>query len=577
MSGWLSSLGSFGGGLGLFLLGMWLVTDGLKLAAGRALERILGNWTRSRLRGLFAGAFITAVVQSSSAVTVAAIGFVNAGLLTFTRAVWVLFGANVGTTMTGWLVAMIGFKLDIEAFALPMLGVGMVLKLTGETSRRGALGTALAGFGALFLGIDVLRDAFEGLATEIEIAAPQGDGPLAVIGYVMAGVVLTTLMQSSSAALAVTLTAAGGGLIPTSSAAAVVIGANVGTTVTALLAAIAATPNARRAAGAHVLFNLITGAVALILLPWLVDWTEALRDWLGVDAAPTTTLALFHTVFNVLGVLLMWPVADRMVAILQRRFRSAEEDEGQPRYLDATVAAVPTLALDALLLELKRLGAISLRMATAAISASAGAQRALARDKAIVDRLTVAVGEFAARLSRASMTHESSERLPDILRVARYYDAVADLALQIAALPERDSVASAEPPASLAAFRLEALRVLTLSDATRKEFDGTACEAALGAFEHLYQSVKANLLRAGASGAIEVTEMELMLQFISFSRRAVEQAVKAVRRLRDLGVTSPPDGEQPGAEPGNNTTAEHDDRERAANGGSPSAGCTYEK
>ena len=144
------------GGIGLFLLGMTMLTDGLKLAAGRALERILAAWTRTRLHGLATGVLLTALVQSSTAMTVAAIGFVNAGLLSFTSALWVVFGSNLGSSVTGWLVAWIGFKMKVDAFALPFIGLGMALKLTGEGTRRGGLGMALAGFGVLFLGIDLL-------------------------------------------------------------------------------------------------------------------------------------------------------------------------------------------------------------------------------------------------------------------------------------------------------------------------------------------------------------------------------------------------------------------------------------
>ena len=136
----LSLIGAFIGGLGLFLLGMALMTDGLKIAAGRTLRDILGRWTRTRLRGLLAGALVTSMVQSSSAVTVATIGFVNAGLLTLAQAVWVIFGANVGTSMTGWLVALVGFHVRIDALALPLLGLGMLLRITGADRRRGAIG-----------------------------------------------------------------------------------------------------------------------------------------------------------------------------------------------------------------------------------------------------------------------------------------------------------------------------------------------------------------------------------------------------------------------------------------------------
>jgi Na/Pi-cotransporter len=303
----MSVLGGLFGGIGLFLLGMWLMTEGLKLAAGPALERILARSTGTRLRGLASGALVTAVVQSSSAVIVATIGFVNAGLLTLGQALWVLFGANVGTTMTGWLVAVAGLDFKIEALALPLIGVGMLLHLTGQHSRRGPIGMTVAGFGTLFLGIDVLRETFSGMGSEMGL--PNIDNRvLSVLAHVAAGMALTVLMQSSSAALAVALTAAQSGALPLTAAAAVVIGANLGTTVKALLAALGATANAKRAAMAHVVFNLLTGVVALLLLPWLLTGIVLLGAALDLDSAPAATLALFHTIFNVLGVALMWPL-----------------------------------------------------------------------------------------------------------------------------------------------------------------------------------------------------------------------------------------------------------------------------
>lgn len=522
------------GGLGLFLLGMGLMTEGLKLAAGGALERILGVWTRTRARGLAAGMLITAVLQSSSAITLATIGFVNAGLLTLSQAVWVLFGANVGTTMTGWLVAIVGFKLQIEAFAMPLLGLGMILRLAGEGRRLGAFGTAAAGFGALFLGIDVLRRSFTGLGAELDLDGFEGYGAFAVVAYIAIGVLLTTLMQSSSAALAITLTAAGGGLIGVQSAAAVVIGANVGTTVTALLAAIGATANARRAAGAHVLFNVLTAFVAVLLLPWMLGWTEAVGRWLELDPAPATTLALFHTTFNVLGVVLMWPLSDRLVDFLQARFRSADEAEGRPRHLDPNTTAVPTLALDALVMELRHLGSIALRMARSAMTAPADAQPSVARDKAAVDRLTIAIGEFTARLNRSAMAQESSERLPEILRVARYYDAVADLATQIADQRAPMGAIPAAIAAELEEFKGKSVQLFALADTDRLDFDVVACQATLTDLEGTYQGVKARLLRAGAAGELRVTDMEGLLQVASLVRRSAQQAVKAAQRLHAI-------------------------------------------
>jgi phosphate:Na+ symporter len=558
MSLWFNMITGLLGGLGLFLLGMWLMTDGLRLAAGQTLERILARWTSTPLRGLAAGALITSLVQSSSVITVATIGFVNAGLVSFTQAVWVIFGANVGTTMTGWVVALVGLDFRIEMFALPLIGVGMLLRLTGEHSRRAAIGTALAGFGALFLGIDVLKDAFSGLGQEVQLTAIAGSGWFDVLAFVGLGVVLTTLMQSSSAALVVALTAASAGLVPVTDAAAVVIGANVGTTITAMLAAIGATPNAKRVAAAHVAFNVLTAVIALMILPILLAFIEMLRTVLGLMPEPASTLALFHTVFNVFGVLLMWPLSARLVGELQARFRGGEEDEARPRYLDVNVLRVPALALDALLLELQRIGAIALRMTKGAISTEIAPGRLLAADKRLIDRLTVALGEFTTRLYRTSLPHESAARLPQILRVARYYDAMAELAVEIASAQSRvGDVTDDALRGKTAELNRTAVATLALADTASAEFSLHACEQALAAYETQYHQTKDMLLRVGTEARVPVTQMETLLEQGSITRRAVQQAVKAAQHLRAMAL--PGGGREGGTDTAARTRAFHPD------------------
>lgn len=198
--------GGFFGGVGLFLLGMHLLTDGLKLAAGRALEDLLERSTSTRLRGLAAGILITSLVQSSTAVTVASIGFVNTGLLSLQNALWVIFGSNVGTTMNAWLVAALGFGFRIDAFALPFVGLGAVLMLASGTPRLRALGEALAGFGVLFLGIDVLKESFSGIGGRLDLAEHIRPGFSGYLILVAIGTLLTVLMQASGAVIAIVIT-----------------------------------------------------------------------------------------------------------------------------------------------------------------------------------------------------------------------------------------------------------------------------------------------------------------------------------------------------------------------------------
>jgi phosphate:Na+ symporter len=508
------------GGLGLFLLGMSMMTDGLKLAAGPALERILAGATRTRWHALGSGVMVTAVVQSSSAVTVAAIGFVNAGLLSLGPALWVLFGANVGTTMTGWIIAMIGLKFKIEALALPLIGAGVVLRLTGEGQRRGAIGTALAGFGLLFLGIAMLQASFTGLAGQIEL--PQGEGPLAVLAQVAIGALMTVLMQSSSASMAIALTAAQGGLLTAQGAAAVVIGANIGTTVTAMLAAIGATPNARRAAAAHVVFNLITGLVALALLPWLIDALGTASEALGLPHDPAAKLALFHSIFNVLGVLLMWPLARPLTHWLLARFKRREDDEAQVQYLDDNVLPVPALAVEALAREVARVGHVAIRMVRAGLHGASPAD--LSRDHAVVTQLDAAIATFVERMNRSAMPQRASERLAQVLRVLRYHETTAEQAKSAAPLthfgPHERLTQAAH-----AAFVTQTEALLALCDP-----DTATLDAAAQQMETAYETLKASLLAAGAMGGTRLSDMEEALRRYSALRRAAQQATKARRR-----------------------------------------------
>ena len=528
-------VGKVAGGLGLFLLGMMLMTDGLKLAAGRALRHILAQWTRTPLRGLLSGILITALVQASGAVTVASIGFVNAGLLDLLQTVYVIFGSNIGTTMTGWLVAVVGFQVDVQALALPLIALGMLLRLTGGPAGRGALGVALAGFGLFFLGIDVLKGTFADLGEEASLAAWRQPGLVGVLVFVGFGFVLTFLMQSSSAALAITLTAAAGGLVPVQDAAAVIIGANLGTTGTAALAVIGATPNAKRTAAAHVLFNLITAVVALGVLMPVFAWFVGDVDWTGREAGIATALALFHTAFNCVGVALLWPFTPRLVRFLKGRFRTAEEDLARPRYLDRNVVATPALAVDALGLELQRIGQLTTAMAKGALSTEGTTGARIEEDARVIARLTEAVRDYTVRTQRGDLPRELGEALPTAIRVGRYYEEMAELAGQVARMqPELEEVAEPELAERMARFRGECVALLHATDTARAGFSVADNERRLEELEGHYQQLKAHLLRAGSAQRLEVQQMVAQLDQYSAIRRLLEQATKGAGYLHGL-------------------------------------------
>lgn len=529
-------LGSFIGGIGLFLLGMRMMTDGLKLAAGPALRHILGQWTRTPFRGIFAGVLITSLVQSSSAVTVATIGFVNAGLLSLVQSVGVIYGANVGTTTTSWLVALVGFKINVQALALPFIGIGAALRLTGSHSRRAAVGDALMGFGLFFLGVDVLKNAFEGLGQRMPLDQLGGGGIEAVLIFVGIGFLLTLLMQSSSASIALILTATMGGMVPLTAAAAAVIGANVGTTSTAALAAIGATSSAKRVAAAHVLFNLLVAVAALLLLPLMLKAVDATAHILALEDSPAITLALFHTASKLLGVALMWPLTPRLVQFLSARFLTTEEQLGKPRYLDNNVLATPALAMDAVALELARIGGMAREMAQMTLTAERSTPaKLMTADRLAIASLVEAVGQFSVQMQRASLPAEFDKSVPDALRVARYFASVADLADNAAQIQERMSVLQDEPLLSeVTFFRADALRLLQAVDPQADGYDAVAAERMLMGMEDAYQSLKAHLLRAGSEGRLRTEQMVELLDLYSRIRRLLQQAVKGGRYLDGL-------------------------------------------
>lgn len=414
------------GGVGLFLLGMRMMTDGLKLAAGTALRDMLGRWTNSTRRGIASGALVTGLVQSSSAVTVATIGFVNAGVLSLAQGIGVVYGSNIGTTATGWLVALIGFEFNIKAFSLPLIGAGMLVRLFRGDGRAGRLAEVAAGFGLLFLGIDILKSSFGGLAEAVDLDSLTVGGVAGVFLFLGIGVALTFLMQSSSAAIAITLTAVGTGAVTVTGGAALVIGANIGTTSTAALSVIGATPNAKRVALAHMIFNVLTGAVALSTLPFLIGGIDALRSAAGLASNPPAVIAMFHTTFNVLGVAIMTPLTPRLVTFLEGRFRTLEEVESRPRHLDQNVLASPFLALRALALELQRAAGHARAMATEAMDGRLS-PRSYEAGRAIVDRLLEASGEFSNRMRQGNLPEPVAAAMPSALRAAGYISEITEM------------------------------------------------------------------------------------------------------------------------------------------------------
>ncbi len=550
--------GTLLGGLGLFLLAVTMITDGLKLAARDTLKDILGKYTGTPLRGVGSGMLVTAVVQSSSAVTVATIGFVNAGLLNLGQSLGVVYGANIGTTMTGWLVATVGFGFKLEALALPLIGLGMLGRLFGTSTRLGAVGEAAAGFGLFFVGIDVLRSAFEGFAGMVDVASFAPQGGLGVALYVALGFAMTVVTQSSSAAIALTLTAASGGALGLNAAAAMVIGANVGTTSTAALATIGATANARRVAAAHVLFNVFTGVIALALLPGMLWVTEYARTVIGLPEAPAATLALFHTVFNLLGVALMLPLTRRLAAFLSRRFVTREETLARPQFLDRTTLATPSLAMEALKLELARAIALARDTALAAMSMEGATPESAREQRHGLRGLLTAIDGFVTNLEASRLPADLATALPLALRVTNYLDDVTGLAEAIDRHRPDVAAISREPVLpTISSYRAAVAAQIARCDPGADDAEAAKIDAGYTDLEHSWHGLKTVLLEAASRRQLPLERLNDALEGMRAALHLAEQITKATRRLRAMtpaAETRPEAPAEPAAEVGDATS-----------------------
>lgn len=333
------------GGIGLFLFGMQLMTEGLKELAGERLKNILAKFTGGILRSIGSGAFVTALIQSSSATTFMTIGFVSAGLLTFSQSAGIIIGANLGSTSTGWIVSVIGFQINMTLLAMPLIGGGVLLNMMTKQQYKAPL-FATIGFGFLFLGIDTMQLGMSGFADGFDLSNWTGEGWLWMIVLIGIGILMTVVMQSSSAAVVTTITALHTGTIDFYQAALVVIGQNVGTTVKALIASIGASTSAKQTAAAHILFNLLTGGIAFFSLHYMVDAVLHVSALAGITEV-SIQLALFHTLFNVTGVLAILLIYPWFLKFIGWIFSETDDEDTYTKYLDASVAEIGPVATEA--------------------------------------------------------------------------------------------------------------------------------------------------------------------------------------------------------------------------------------
>jgi phosphate:Na+ symporter len=393
------------GGVGLFLLGMAVMTDGLKALAGTALKTVLEKAAATPLLGTFWGAIITLLVQSSSATTMTTIGLVSAGLLTFPQGLSLVFGANIGTTGTGWLVAAFGVRISLTAAALPIVFVGALLKVVGR-GRLAAGGAAIAGFALILVGLSTLQEGMSGLAEQMHpsdlpaVSNAAGVVTLAglanVLVLVVAGAVMTTVMQSSTASIAVTLSALYAGAVGLDQALALVIGQNIGTATSSAVAAIGASSTAKRLAVAYIAFKLVAALIAIALFPFVTPLIVRAAE--AIHA--TGLLAAYHTAYNVIGVAVLLPLMGPFTRLIERLV--PERASRFTKYLDPAALRSPAVAVEAVRRTVERtIETLCLATAKALDGAAQGVTLRPAIDELTLAQASGALREAGAFLSQA--------------------------------------------------------------------------------------------------------------------------------------------------------------------------------
>jgi phosphate:Na+ symporter len=341
-------------GIAIFIVGMFFLEDGFKLFSGSVLENILKNSTNNTPKAIGVGFLSTSIMQSSSLVSIIIISFLSAELITLSGAIGVIFGSNIGTTTTAWIVSTFGVKIKISTYAMPMIIFGAIFRFSDNKNYQ-ALGYILLGLGFVFLGIGYMKEGFESLKSSINLAELAIEGYLGVLVYVLIGALATIILQSSSAAMALIITALATEQIIFINSLELAIGANIGTTVTAIIGSLASNHNGKRLAVAHFIFNLITALIAIVFLYQLADLTTYLGGKIGIADNYAMQLALFHTIFNLIGVIVLAPFIPQLVRYLKTLFIQEKQQKLKAKYLDDTVLEVQSAATKSIKKEIEHL------------------------------------------------------------------------------------------------------------------------------------------------------------------------------------------------------------------------------
>ncbi len=447
MNGFNIAVGVFGG-LGLFLYGMKIMSEALQMATGDRLKSILWKVTNNRFTGVLTGMGITSIIQSSSATTVMLVSFVSAGLITLSQSVGIILGANIGTTTTGWLVALFGFKVHISSFALPAIGLGFFVRFVNNEKLK-HYGEVLLGFGVLFFGLDIMSGAVRDLrgseAVMNFMSSYHADTMISTILVVSIGTAVTMVVQSSSATMAMTMTMAVHGIIDFTTACALVLGENIGTTITANIASIGASTDAKRSARVHVIFNVIGVCWVLAVFHWgfvpMVDrivpgdpYSSLLTERAKVIA---DHLAAFHTLFNISNTILFLPFVNVLTGmamkIVPERKDTGAKNVPHVMYITTNLVATPSINLNQAMLEIRRMMGLAIEMYDLVINVFRNPDAKLGdvvesieMKENTLDLLEKEISDFLVKISQNTISQEQSQAVSSKLHMVNDLERIGD-------------------------------------------------------------------------------------------------------------------------------------------------------
>ena len=437
---YLNILIPFVGGLGMFIYGMEIMAQGLENAAGNRMKSLLEVLTKNKMMGVLLGAVITAVIQSSSATTVMVVGFVNAGIMNLTQAMGVIMGANIGTTVTGWLVSSVEWAKVLSPSTLAPIAimVGVVIMLIGKRRSSKEVASIIVGFGLLFVGITTMSSAVAPLQDSEgfrNIFVTLGSNPLLGI---LAGTLVTAIIQSSSASVGILQSLAAAGLVPFSAAIYIIMGQNIGTCITAILSSLGAKKNAKTAALMHLLFNVI-GTV--IFSVGAILYFEVLNTDIGAGVITQTQISMVHTAFNIGTTVLLFPVSNWIIKLAKKIGRVEEDEQDRSRVLlDDRILETPAIALQSVVNEVERMGQIVLESMEAAktvlFTQKEEEIQFLKEEESTVDRLSAGITNYAIKLSSLQISEKEHQSVAHLLQIVSDMERISDYCENISEFAE---------------------------------------------------------------------------------------------------------------------------------------------